>query len=66
MNNAKKWLVRYIGLLAMHSCYPILFILKKDSKFRFYIDYYQFNIIIKKNYYLLLFIVKFKDRLIKV
>ncbi len=46
--------------------YSILFVFKKDGKFRFYIDYRQFNIIIKKNYYLLLFIVEFKDRLTKV
>ena len=43
-----------------------MFILKKDNKFRFYIDYRQFNIIIKKNYYPLLFIVKFKDKLTRI
>ncbi len=46
--------------------YLILFILKKDSKLRFCIDYCQFNIIIKKNCYFLSFIVKFKDRLTRV
>ncbi len=44
--------------------YPILFILKKDDKLRFYIDYCQFNIIIKKNYYFLSLIIELKDRLI--
>ena len=46
--------------------YPILFVLKKDGKLRLYIDYRQFNVIIKKNYYLLLFIAEFKDKLIGI
>ncbi len=43
-----------------------MFILKKDDKLRLYIDYRQFNDIIKKNYYLLSFILKLKDRLFEV
>ena len=46
--------------------YPILFILKKDSKLRLYIHYRQLNIIIKKNCYLLQFINKLKNRLFEV
>jgi len=44
--------------------YPVLFVLKKDNKFKLCIDYCQFNVITKKNCYSLLFIVEFKDRLI--
>jgi len=40
-----------------------LFVSKKDGKLRLYVDYRQFNVIIKKNCYFLLFIVEFKDRL---
>ncbi|OHE98760.1 hypothetical protein CORC01_06026, partial [Colletotrichum orchidophilum] len=40
----------------------IFFVLKKSKKkFRFIIDYKRFNKIIKKNYYLLLFIIKLKE-----
>jgi len=56
----------YIKSSQLSTRYSILFIFKKDDKFRLYIDYCQFNIIIKKNYYPLLFIVEFKDRLIGV
>ncbi len=40
-----------------------MFVSKKDGKLRLYVDYRQFNVIIKKNCYFLLFIVEFKDRL---
>ncbi len=56
----------YIRPLQSSIGYLILFILKIDSKLRLCIDYCQFNVIIKKNCYLLLFIVKFKDRLIGI
>ena len=52
--------------MQLSTKYSMLFIFKKDNKFRLYIDYCQFNIIIKKNCYLLLFIVEFKDRLTRV
>jgi len=55
--NLKK---EYIRSLQSSIEYLILFIFKKDDKLRFYIDYCQLNTIIKKNYYLLLFIVKLK------
>ncbi len=61
--NLKKGYIRPLQLLIRYS---ILFILKKNGKLRFYIDYRQFNIIIKKNCYLLLFIIEFKDKLIGV
>ena len=58
--NLKK---EYIRPLKLSIEYPVLFILKKDSKFKLYIDYYQFNNIIKKNCYFLPFITEFKDKL---
>ncbi|OHF01930.1 hypothetical protein CORC01_02808, partial [Colletotrichum orchidophilum] len=40
----------------------IFFIFKKNKKkFRFIIDYKKLNEIIKKNYYLLPFIIEFKE-----
>ncbi len=62
-NNLKQ---EYIRPSQSSIGYPILFIFRKDGKLRFYIDYCQFNIIIKKNYYFLLFIVEFKNKLTKV
>ncbi|KAF3765915.1 hypothetical protein M406DRAFT_255976, partial [Cryphonectria parasitica EP155] len=44
--NFKK---RYIQLLQLSTEYPILFISKKNSKLRLYIDYKQLNNIIIKN-----------------
>ncbi|OHE92150.1 hypothetical protein CORC01_12553, partial [Colletotrichum orchidophilum] len=45
----------------------IFFIFKKNKKkLRFIIDYKKLNEIIKKNYYLLLFIIKLKKILYKV
>ncbi|OHE96830.1 hypothetical protein CORC01_07797, partial [Colletotrichum orchidophilum] len=42
----------------------IFFIFKKSKKkFKFIIDYKGFNEIIKKNYYLLLFIIKLREML---
>jgi len=61
--NLKKGYIRPLRSLTK---YPILFIFKKDDKLRFYIDYCQFNVIIKKNCDLLLFIIEFKDRLIEI
>ncbi len=57
---------KHIRPLQLSIGYSILFVSKKDDKFRLYIDYRQFNIIIKKNYYFLLFILKLKDRLFGV
>ena len=42
---------------------PILFIFKKDKGLRLYINYYRLNIIIIKNRYLLLLIIKTFNRL---
>ncbi len=61
--NLKK---EYIRPSQSLTRYPILFILKKDNKLRLYIDYRQFNVIIKKNCYLLPFISELKDRLFRV
>ena len=61
--NLKK---RYIRSLQSSTEYTVLFIFKKNDKLRLCINYHQFNVIIKKNCYPLLFIDKFKDRLIKV
>ncbi|OHE93861.1 hypothetical protein CORC01_10882, partial [Colletotrichum orchidophilum] len=44
----------------------IFFIFKKNKKkFKFIINYKKLNEIIKKNYYLLPFIIKFKEILYK-
>ena len=40
-----------------------MFVPKKNGSLRFYMDYRQFNVIIKKNCHLLPFIVELKDRL---
>ena len=42
--------------------YLIIFVLKKDSKLRLYIDYKQLNTIIVKNRYALLLISELRDR----
>ena len=44
----------------------ILFVLKKDGKLRFYVNYKKLNTITIKNKYLLSNIRKFQDHLIKV
>ena len=44
---------------------PILFILKQDGTIRLYIDYYGFNKVIIKNYYLLLLVSEILDQLFK-
>ena len=43
----------------------ILFIIKFNEKLRFYVNYYKFNIIIKRNDYLILFIDEILIKLIK-
>ena len=53
--NLKKEFIRLLNLLAGS---PVLFILKKNRKKRLYINYWKLNIIIIKNYYILLFINK--------
>jgi hypothetical protein len=45
---------------------PILFVLKKDSSLRLYIDYQGLNAITKKNYYLLPLISETLNRLRRV
>ncbi|OTA78910.1 hypothetical protein M434DRAFT_87191, partial [Hypoxylon sp. CO27-5] len=44
----------------------ILFIFKKDSSFKLCINYYSFNKVIVKNYYLLFFILKILNRIFKI
>ncbi|KAK1447772.1 hypothetical protein CMEL01_09611, partial [Colletotrichum melonis] len=41
--------------------FPLFFILKKGRKLRLIINYKRLNEIIKKNYYPLLFIIKFRN-----
>ncbi|UQC73455.1 uncharacterized protein CLUP02_00099, partial [Colletotrichum lupini] len=41
--------------------FPLFFILKKGKKLRLIINYKKLNEIIKKNYYFLLLITKFRD-----
>ena len=44
----------------------ILFVFKKDSSFRLYVNYCGLNAIIIKNYHLLLLIIKILNHLYKV
>ena len=44
---------------------PVLFILKKDGKKRLCVDYRKLNIIIVKDYYILLLVDELRDRLSK-
>ncbi|OHF04592.1 hypothetical protein CORC01_00063, partial [Colletotrichum orchidophilum] len=54
----------YIKLLSFLIKILIFFIFKKSKKkLRFIINYKTLNKIIKKNYYLLFFIIKFKEML---
>jgi hypothetical protein len=48
--NLKKEFIRLLNLLAGS---PILFILKKNKKKKFYVDYWKLNIIIVKDHYIL-------------
>ena len=57
--NLKKGFIRLLSLLTES---PILFILKKDKKKRFYINYRKLNIIIIKDYYILLLVNKLRNR----
>ena len=61
--NLKKGFIRLLSLLAES---PILFILKKDRKKRLYINYRKLNIIIIKDYYILLLVDELRDRLSRV
>ena len=53
----------YIQLLQLLVGYLVLFILKKNKKLRICINYRQLNSITKKDWYLLLLILKIKDRI---
>ena len=61
--NIKK---EYIRLSTSSAGYSILFIFKKDGKFRLCVDYRQLNNIIIKNRYILLRINKLFDRVQEV
>jgi hypothetical protein len=50
--------IGYIRLSTSLIGYPILFVLKKDRKFRIYIDYYRLNNEMVKNRYLLLLMLR--------
>jgi hypothetical protein len=54
-----RWIKRSIS----EAGTPILFVLKKDSSLRLYIDYWGLNAITKKNRYLLPLISEILDRL---
>ena len=58
-NLKKVYIKRLILLIGV----PILFVLKKDGKLRLYVDYRQFNNIIRKNRYPLPLIEELKDRI---
>ena len=60
--NQKK---NFIQLSRLPTGYPIIFISKKDGTLHLYINYRQLNNITIKNKYILLFISKFMDRLIR-
>ena len=49
----KNFIKKFIREFILPAEYPILFILKKNSGFRLYIDYRKLNDIIIKNKYLL-------------
>jgi hypothetical protein len=53
----------FIRLLTLLVGSLVLFISKKDSKKRLYINYRKLNTITIKNYYILLLVNKFRDRL---
>ena len=57
----KNLIKGFIRLLTLLIRSPILFILKKDSKKRLYINYRKLNVIIVKDHYTLLLINKLQD-----
>ena len=57
--NLRKGFIRLLNLLAGS---PVLFVSKKDRKKRLYINYRKLNVIIIKDYYILLLVNKLKDR----
>ena len=61
--NLKKEFIRKVKIIVE---FLILFVLKKDGKLRFYMNYRKLNIIMIKNKYPLLNIRKLQDRLIGV
>jgi hypothetical protein len=58
--NLKKEFIRLLTLLVGS---PVLFIPKKDSKKRLYIDYWKLNAITIKDYYILPLVDELRDRL---
>jgi hypothetical protein len=58
--------IGYIRPLISPVGYLVLFVLKKDGKLRIYVDYYQLNNEMVKNYYPLLLISRLRDQLLGV